>query len=107
MRKMFFSLVATLAFGSFAMANTIELLPVVDIEVLDVLEKSDLSIENELDENENCQEEYSDLSNCIQWARNYIINAANAAGISYDRDGGYFEALMIWNHSLVADCMGW
>ena len=36
MRKVFFSFVATLAFGSFAMANTIELQqPVVEIETVE------------------------------------------------------------------------
>ena len=37
MRKLMFSLVATLAFGSFAMANNVELLPVEEVEsVLEV-----------------------------------------------------------------------
>jgi hypothetical protein len=38
MRKLMFSLVATLAFGSFAMANNVELLPVEGVESVEKVE---------------------------------------------------------------------
>ena len=63
MRKLMFSLVATLAFGSFAMANNVELLPVEEVE--SVSSKASI-ISNKI---ENIK--LSDHSCCTIWQAAY------------------------------------
>jgi hypothetical protein len=102
MKKVMFTFVATLAFGLFASANTIELNTsnVIKNEV----KKTDLAIKNILIENEICEEEVGRASDCVQYARNLTLQVAASQGMDPTRGSDDFDELMTMYHNLYIGC---
>ncbi|MGR7812995.1 hypothetical protein [Lacinutrix undariae] len=51
------------------------------------------------------QEEYGKASDCAQYSRNIILNAAQTYNLDISREGQHFNLMMEFYHDIYLDCL--
>lgn len=105
MKKLIFSLVAMIAFSSFAMANNVEKLSDSKTDKIETnVLNGDNAVSSKINSIDNFEMFFGCASSCVQYARNIILNAANTYNLNISRGGEHFGLMMEFYHEIYTDC---